>query len=89
MIGDASNLPVKEFCYLRTNLLTAAVRKICLEEGWKGSKGKFQETSGEQEINPQRSEPDVGSQIYFVLINFFSFLFIGRLLNPLLRLVDQ
>ena len=65
MIGDASNLPVKEFCYLRTNLLTAAVRKICLEEGWKGSKGKFQETSGEQEINPQRSEPDVGSQIYF------------------------
>ena len=26
-MGDGRNLPVKEFCYLRTNLLTAAVRR--------------------------------------------------------------
>ena len=30
--GFILNLPVKEFCYLRTNLLTAAVRRIAVEE---------------------------------------------------------
>ena len=44
------NLPVKEFCYLRTNLLTAAVRS---GEGWrKQILGKvFQGSSGNFPVN--------------------------------------